>query len=1203
MSLNIWSLVYAIVLIIALSDTAYSQYSVKQDDPISNLLESSDQQIGFDQEGHLITKPTVGDQISNLPEASKPIMWIDEQGNLAFSNDHFTLPEGQTDNAFHLVVIGDSIAWGNGLNQKDKYYYQIAEWLQEAIHRPVDVAVYAHSGAHISSGNTGESIDANLNCDFPTLIEQAKSIQNADDVDLILVSGGINDVDIMKILNVYTPADEISQRALSIEDPMRNLLSTLLIKCKNAKIIVTNYYPIVTEGSDVTGLALAYGAGVFAVDRVLMKDIISSVIDAVTIKERLIENSYMFFGSTTTSLTNAVLETDNGANRIILAVINFQDSNSYASSDTWLWKLETAIPPKTDDDYYEERAKLCEPIDITNIANNDNYINYINAIGHPNVKGANEYNRSIKNAIERKGLKWLDNIPPTVQGFQVAPNSIDSGEAFKSTYTISDTGGSSLAQVELWRKDESSDWQQIRTNPLAGETGPVSGSFTDSPSAPGKYWYGVHVVDNAGNWNDQKNSNTNGQPSSFEPAEVVVSATEKPSQSPITQGSDQAVPSESILFAGIPLMLNDGYELALKSLDIDGNKIYLELSKDGLIVDSSVIRPPNNVDTTYVYAMDNEQEGDVPIIKVHFKNSFRGLDQNLTTVDSIWQVSESNPSSVILDSNDLIILSSGEPIRLEEGYELALKAVDYDGNKIYLELSKDGQVVDSSVKIPSNEFDEAYAYTKDKGQADAIQMIRVHFKNAFRGVGQNLATVNGTWQVSENDPTNVIRDSNEEISMTSGEPLRLEEGYELALKSIDIDGNRVYVELSKEGQVVDSSVMVPTGGSQITDLSVVDLRNEFCEYYAYAKDKGQADTAPIIVVHFKKSFRGAEQTFATVDSSWQISEINPTNVIRDDNDAIILTSEDPLRLEEGYELAIKSIDIDGNKVYVELSKDGQVVDSSVIRPPNNVEATYTYIEDKGRTGAVPDIEVHFKNSFRGADIELATIAKNIPFTGTPANNDAIAWCGKGNALYCQKRYDEAIQAYERAIELDQNLVYSWDGKGDALYYQERYDEALQAYEKVIELDPNSVNAWIMKGEVLNFLGRYDEALQAYEKAIELDPNSASAWCGKGNAFWLQNRYDEALLAYEKSIELDLNLANAWNGEGTVLNDQGKYDEAIKYYDEAIRLEPEVGLYWSNKGNALKASGKYNEADTAYAKAKELGYVDPGYKTLVNTNKG
>jgi len=130
-----------------------------------------------------------------------------------------------------------------------------------------------------------------------------------------------------------------------------------------------------------------------------------------------------------------------------------------------------------------------------------------------------------------------DRNPPIVLAFQVTPLSVASGESFTIDYTVSDSEGSGLKQVELWRKGESNDWQEIKRDEISGENGLVSGSFTDSPSAPGKYWYGLHVVDNAGNWNDEKNSNTNNPAVSFEPIEVEIKNTQKISQSSISNPS------------------------------------------------------------------------------------------------------------------------------------------------------------------------------------------------------------------------------------------------------------------------------------------------------------------------------------------------------------------------------------------------------------------------------------------------------------------------------------------------------------------------------------------------------------------------------------------------------------------------------------------------------------------------------------------
>ncbi|MFA7375295.1 MAG: S-layer protein domain-containing protein, partial [Methanothrix soehngenii] len=98
-------------------------------------------------------------------------------------------------------------------------------------------------------------------------------------------------------------------------------------------------------------------------------------------------------------------------------------------------------------------------------------------------------------------------------------------------------------------------------------------------------------------------------------------------------------------------------------------------------------------------------------------------------------------------------VTSGTPLALEEGYELSISAIDIDGNKVYLELSKDGAVVDSKVISPSADNagmkDKTYYYKKDIGDSKDVVIVAAHFKNAFRGADQNLATVDGLWQLSD----------------------------------------------------------------------------------------------------------------------------------------------------------------------------------------------------------------------------------------------------------------------------------------------------------------------------------------------------------------------------------------------------------------------------------------------------------------------
>ena len=63
------------------------------------------------------------------------------------------------------------------------------------------------------------------------------------------------------------------------------------------------------------------------------------------------------------------------------------------------------------------------------------------------------------------------------------------------------------------------------------------------------------------------------------------------------------------------------------------------------------------------------------------------------------------------------------------------------------------------------------------------------------------------------------------------------------------------------------------------------------------------------------------------------------------------------------------------------------------------------------------------------------------------------------------KYDEAIQAYDRAIEINPQYTDAWYNKGETLRRQDKYDEAIQAYDKAIKINPQSqrpgaIKAWL-----------------------------------------------------------------------------------------------------------------------------------------------
>jgi len=209
----------------------------------------------------------------------------------------------------------------------------------------------------------------------------------------------------------------------------------------------------------------------------------------------------------------------------------------------------------------------------------------------------------------------------------------------------------------------------------------------------------------------------------------------------------------------------------------------------------------------------------------------------------------------------------------------------------------------------------------------------------------------------------------------------------------------------------------------------------------------------------------------------------------------------------------------------------------------------------------------------------------------PKSREASKWLKKGDDLYDQGKFDEAISCYDNAIGKDLKNKLAWMNKGAALLELMKSDEAISCFDKVTELYPKSVEAWNEKGYVLNRLDRFEEAIFAFNTAIDLNPKSADAWNGKGMARDNSGKNDEAIQAYDRAITIRPKFAIAWSNKGVALFGLLKYEGALEAFNKAIEINPREALFWHFKGEALKALNRSEESDAAFSKARELGYKE------------
>ena len=125
----------------------------------------------------------------------------------------------------------------------------------------------------------------------------------------------------------------------------------------------------------------------------------------------------------------------------------------------------------------------------------------------------------------------------------------------------------------------------------------------------------------------------------------------------------------------------------------------------------------------------------------------------------------------------------------------------------------------------------------------------------------------------------------------------------------------------------------------------------------------------------------------------------------------------------------------------------------------------------------------------------------------------------------------------------------WNSRGITFKSQGRYNEAIQCYDRALEIDPEKAIAWTSKGLALDDLGRYDEAIQCYDHALEIDPKDTGTWNYKGLAIMNLDRYDEAIQCYDRALEIDPEYTFA----------KGNRDDALKKKDAAAKPDISITL--------------------------------------------
>lgn len=130
----------------------------------------------------------------------------------------------------------------------------------------------------------------------------------------------------------------------------------------------------------------------------------------------------------------------------------------------------------------------------------------------------------------------------------------------------------------------------------------------------------------------------------------------------------------------------------------------------------------------------------------------------------------------------------------------------------------------------------------------------------------------------------------------------------------------------------------------------------------------------------------------------------------------------------------------------------------------------------------------------------------------------------------------------------------------------RREDAIAAYEAALDLKPEYVEVLVNLGATLNDRGEPERALPLLQKAVELRPEDAKGHVNLGNTYYGQGQFPEAIAEFLKALEVDEKAYEANYQLGVAYADAGIYREAIREWKRVVALAPETDAAKSAQTN-------------------------------------
>ena len=219
---------------------------------------------------------------------------------------------------------------------------------------------------------------------------------------------------------------------------------------------------------------------------------------------------------------------------------------------------------------------------------------------------------------------------------------------------------------------------------------------------------------------------------------------------------------------------------------------------------------------------------------------------------------------------------------------------------------------------------------------------------------------------------------------------------------------------------------------------------------------------------------------------------------------------------------------------------------------------------------------------------------------------------KGSKLLREQNVEGAIEALEKAIELNPANNEAYKNLGIAYLWIDRRDDAVAVFKKLIEVAPDYIEGYRNLVLIYNMTGSYEEAILYGEKALELDPNDFAVMGYLTHDYLTIGEYEKAVEYSKKLIENNPDFPRAYRILAMAYDGSGDVDNARKAFEKSYNITRKTSAYkdapekihdmdslfnkmrretLSTKGGRYLQKGELDKGIECYKKSLELNPND------------